>query len=125
MAAETVLVVDDNPMSLKLTRILLVNEGYKVVTAGSLVDAVELLRSLSPDLVLADLASPGMDGLELTRRLKQDEKTRALLVMAVAKPGDEQKAFDAGCDAYVAKPFDALAPRVRALLDGRATDGGA
>ncbi|MGA3235984.1 MAG: response regulator [Bryobacteraceae bacterium] len=127
MASETVLVVDDNPLSLKLTRILLINEGYKVVTAGSLVDAVELLRSLSPDLVLADLASPDMDGLELARRLKQDEKTRALLVMAAAKPGDEQKAFDAGCDAYVAKPFDAraLAPRVRALLDGRAIAGGA
>ena len=95
MAAETVLVVDDNPVSLKLTRILLVNEGYKVVTAGSVVDAVELLRSLSPDLVLADLASPDMDGLELARRLRQDEKTRALLVMAAAKPGDEQKAIDA------------------------------
>jgi len=125
MAAETVLVVDDNPVSLKLTRILLVNEGYKVVTAGSVGDAVELLRSLSPDLVLADLASPGMDGLELARQLKQDEKTRALLVVAVAKPGDEQKTIDAGCDAYVSKPFDAraLAPRIRTLLDGRATGG--
>ena len=127
MAAETVLVVDDNPVSLKLTRILLVNEGYKVVTAGSVGDAVELLRSLSPDLVLADLASPGMDGLELARQLKQDEKTRALLVVAVAKPGDEQKTIDAGCDAYVAKPFDAraLAPRIRTLLDGRAPAGAA
>jgi DNA-binding response OmpR family regulator len=127
MAAETVLVVDDNPISLKLTRILLVNEGYKVVIAGSLGDAVELLHSVSPDLVLADLAAPGMDGLELARQLKQNEKTRTLLIMAAAKPGDEQKAFDAGCDAFVAKPFDAraLAPRVRALLDGRATDGGA
>src|ERR1700691_2603405 len=126
MATETGLVVDDNPVSLKLTRILLVNEGYKVVTAGSLGDAVELLRSLNPDLVLADLASPGMDGLGLARRLKQDEKTRALLVVAVAKPGDEQKTIDAGCDAYVAKPFDArsLAPRIRALLDGRPTAGG-
>src|SRR5580658_7490019 len=105
MAAETVLVVDDNPVSLKLTRILLVNEGYKVVTAGSLGDAVELLHSVSPDLVLADLASVGMDALELARRLKQDEKTRALLVMAAAKPADEQKALDAGCDAFIAKPF--------------------
>jgi DNA-binding response OmpR family regulator len=127
MAAETVLVVDDNPVSLKLTRILLVNEGYKVVTASSVGDAVELLRSLNPDLVLADLASPGMDGLELARRLKEDEKTRALLLMAIAKPGDEQKTIDAGCDAYVAKPFDAraLAPRIRTLLDGRASADGA
>jgi two-component system cell cycle response regulator DivK len=126
MAAETILLVDDNPVGLKLTRILLVNEGYKVVTAAGLSEAIELLRSLSPDLVLADLDSPGMDGLELARQLKQDEKTRSLLMMATAKAGDEQKAIDAGCDAYVAKPFDArsLAPRIRALLDGRATAGG-
>jgi len=127
MAAETILVVDNNPVGLKLTRILLVNEGYKVITAGAAEEAVELLRSLSPDLVLSDLESPGMDGLELARQLKQDEKTRTLLVMAAAKPGDEQKAIDAGCDAYVAKPFDAraLAPRIRTLLDGRATGGAA
>src|SRR5580658_2787489 len=126
MAAETILLVDDNPVGLKLTRILLVNEGYKVVTAAGLSEAIELLLSLSPDLVLADLDSPGMDGLELARQLKQDEKTRSLLMMATAKAGDEQKAIDAGCDAYVAKPFDArsLAPRIRALLDGRATAGG-
>jgi DNA-binding response OmpR family regulator len=125
MSAETILIVDGNAASLKLTRILLVNEGYKVVTAGGVAEAVELLRSLSPDLVLADLDSAELDGLELARQLKQDEKTAGVLVMAAADPGDEQKAIKAGCDAYIARPVDArsLAPRIRALLDGRIPPG--
>src|ERR1039457_6467223 len=109
MAAEPILIVDDTPVNLKLTRILLVNEGYAVLTASSGEEALELLRSYHPRLILADIQLPGMDGLEMTRRIKQDERTRGIAVVALtafAMKGDEQKAMDAGCDGYITKPID-------------------
>ena len=101
MAGEPILIVDDTPVNLKLTRILLVNEGYKVMTAASAEEALELLRSYHPQLILADIQLPGIDGLELTRRIKQNELTRDISVVALtafAMKGDEQKATEAGCD---------------------------
>ena len=125
MPGEPILIVDDTPVNLKLTRILLVNEGYKVLTAASAEEALELLRGFHPDLVLADIQLPGMDGLELTRRIKGNESTRDITVVALtafANQGDEQKAIDAGCDGYITKPIDtrALGGRIRAILDRRA-----
>ena len=130
MAGEPILIVDDTPVNLKLTRILLVNEGYKVLTAASAEEALELLRSYHPFLVLADIQLPGIDGLELTRRIKQDEKTRDIMVVALtafAMKGDEQRAIDAGCDGYITKPIDtrALGARVREFMMRRVeTEGG-
>lgn len=125
MASETILLVNGNAVSLKLTRILLVNEGYKVITAAGTDEAFDLLRSLTPDLVLADLGPKAFDGLELARRLKSDEKMRGVLVMATAEPGEADKAIAAGCDAFVAKPVDgrSLASRIRAQLDTRPASG--
>jgi len=125
MAGEPILIVDDTPINLKLTRILLVNEGYKVLTAASAEEALELLRSYHPRLILADIQLPGMDGLEMTRRVKQDERTRDIAVIALtafAIKGDEQKAMDAGCDGYITKPINSrtLGGRIRQLLDRRA-----
>ena len=125
MAGEPILVVDDTPVNLKLTRILLVNEGYTVLTAASAEEALELLRSHHPRLVLADIQLPGMDGLEMTRRIKADERTRDIAVVALtafAMKGDEQKATAAGCDGYITKPIDTrmLGSRIRQLLDERA-----
>jgi two-component system cell cycle response regulator DivK len=125
MAGESILIVDDTPVNLKLTRILLVNEGYKVLTAASAEEALELLRSYHPYLILADIQLPGIDGLELTRRIKQDEKTRDIAVVALtafAMRGDEQRAIEAGCDGYITKPIDtrALGQRIREFLDRRA-----
>jgi two-component system, cell cycle response regulator DivK len=124
MAGEPILIVDDTPVNLKLTRILLVNEGYKVLTAGSAEEALELLRSYHPHLVLADIQLPGMDGLEFTRRVKRNESTRDIVVVALtafAMQGDEQKAIDAGCDGYITKPIDtrSLGERIRQYLDRR------
>jgi two-component system, cell cycle response regulator DivK len=121
MAGEPILIVDDTPVNLKLTRILLVNEGYRVLTAASAEEALEVLRSFHPRLVLADIQLPGMDGLEMTRRIKQDERTRDIVVVALtafAMKGDEQKAMDAGCDGYITKPIDTrtLGERIRQLL---------
>jgi two-component system cell cycle response regulator DivK len=122
MAGEPVLVVDDNYQNLKLVRVLLRTEGYEVRTA---VDAEEAMRELewfSPRLILMDLQLPGMDGLELTRRLKADPMRRDIAIIAVtayAMKGDEVKAMAAGCDGYVAKPIDveALPLMVRAHID--------
>src|SRR6185312_12782313 len=122
MAGEPILIVDDTPVNLKLTRILLVNEGYKVATAGSAEEALELLRSYHPRLILADIQLPGIDGLEMTRLIKQDERTRDTLVVALtafAMKGDEERAMEAGCDGYITKPINtrSLGGVIRELLD--------
>jgi CheY-like chemotaxis protein len=124
MAGEPILIVDDTPVNLKLTRILLVNEGYKVLTAASAEEALELLRSYRPRLILADIQLPGIDGLEMTRRIKGDERTRDIPVVALtafAMKGDEQKAIEAGCDGYITKPIDTrtLGERIRRILEQR------
>src|SRR4051794_33316740 len=126
MAGEPILIVDDTPVNLKLTRILLVNEGYKVLTAASAEEALEVLRSFHPELVLADIQLPGIDGFELTRRIKKNETTRDIMVVALtafAMKGDEQKAIDAGCDGYITKPIDTrtLGSRIREILSRRVT----
>ncbi|MCU1236331.1 MAG: Response regulator receiver protein [Candidatus Solibacter sp.] len=122
MAGEPILIVDDTPVNLKLTRILLVNEGYKVVTASSAEEALELLRSYHPRLILADIQLPGIDGLEMTRQIKRNERTRDTLVVALtafAMKGDEERARAAGCDGYITKPIDtrSLGATIRELLD--------
>ena len=121
MAGEQILIVDDTPVNLKLTRILLTHEGYEVRTAESGEEALQVLESFHPRLVLADIQMPGMDGLEMTRRIKKDPRHRGVLVVALtalAMEGDEQRAIDAGCDGYITKPIDtrALGDRVRGYL---------
>lgn len=112
MIVGPVLVVDDNPINLKLVRVVLTGEGYDVHAAKDAEDALVLMQSVRPRLILMDLQLPGMDGFELTRRLKSDPATSDILVLAVtsyAMKGDEQKAFDAGCDGYLPKPIDTVA----------------
>jgi CheY-like chemotaxis protein len=109
MAHESILVVDDNPENLKLARVLLLGEGYVVHTAMSAEQALALLEEMRPRLILMDLQLPGMDGLELTGRIKADPATRDILIVALtayAMKGDEEKALAAGCDAYLSKPID-------------------
>ena len=108
MSLETILVVDDAPLNLKLTDIVLRKEGYKVVTARDAEEALSLLESVHPDLMVIDIQLPGMDGLELARRLRQNAATRDMVLVALtacAMKGDDEKAFAAGCDGYLAKPF--------------------
>jgi two-component system, cell cycle response regulator DivK len=122
MAGEPVLVVDDNSQNLKLVRVLLRTEGYDVRTAVDAEEALGELEAFTPRLILMDLQLPGMDGLELTRRLKADPARRDIAIIAVtayAMKGDEEKARAAGCDGYVAKPIDieTLPRMVREHLD--------
>lgn len=109
MAAEGVLIVDDNPTNLKLARVVLRGEGYDVRTATDAEDALEVLKTFRPRLILMDVQLPGMDGLELTRRLRGDPATAGTIVIALtayAMKGDEERVLAAGCDGYVAKPID-------------------
>ena len=104
-----VLIVDDTPVNLKLVRVLLSRQGFDVRTANTAEEALEMAQSFRPQLVLADIQLPGMDGLEMTRRLKAAPETRDTIVLALtafAMKGDEQKAFEAGCDGYITKPID-------------------
>jgi len=109
MAGEAILIVDDNAVNLKLLRITLAMAGYDVQTAVDAEQAMSVLASFRPRLILMDIQLPGMDGLELTRRLKADPATSDAIVLAVtayAMKGDEQRALEAGCDGYVTKPID-------------------
>ncbi|HEV8324102.1 MAG TPA: response regulator [Myxococcota bacterium] len=109
MPGEPLLVVDDNPANLKLLRLTLQLEGFEVRTAEDAEEALRVLASFRPRLILMDLQLPGMDGLDLTRRLKADPATRDVIILAVtayAMKGDDEKARAAGCDGYVTKPID-------------------
>lgn len=109
MAGDAILVVDDNPVNLKLVRVLLAGEGYDVRTAGNAEDALAMIESFQPRLILMDIQLPGMDGLTLTRRLKADPVTKDTIIVgltAYAMKGDEGRVLEAGCDGYVAKPID-------------------
>lgn len=109
MSQITILAVDDNPTNLKLVQEVLSFEGYRVLTATDANEALRILQTESVEVVLMDIAMPGMDGLELTRVLKSDPATRHLVIIALtafAMKGDETKARAVGCDGYITKPVD-------------------
>jgi len=109
VSSNSVLIVDDTPVNLKLVRVLLSRQGFEVRTASTAEEALEMAQSFRPRLVLADIQLPGMDGLEMTRRLKAAPETQDTVVLALtafAMKGDEEKAFAAGCDGYITKPID-------------------
>jgi CheY-like chemotaxis protein len=104
-----ILVVDDNPTNLKLASDVLEFEGYEILKAVDAEEAQGVLADTLPDLILMDIALPGMDGLTLTRKLKVGERTQGIRIVALtafAMKGDDQKALDAGCDGYITKPID-------------------
>jgi len=103
----TVLVVEDHPMNRKLFRDIL-SIQFSVVEAGSAEEAEELLRTISPHLILMDIQLPGMDGLTLVRRLKGRPATASIPIIAIsahAMPRDIEQARAAGCIDYITKPI--------------------
>jgi CheY-like chemotaxis protein len=109
MNGQRILIVDDNRTNLKLASDVLGFDGYEILNAGDAESAQEIIRNTRPDLILMDIALPGMDGLTLTRLLKADEATRRIVVVALtafAMKGDDARAREAGCDGYITKPID-------------------
>ena len=109
MNTARILVVDDHPTNLKLVSDVLEYDGYQILKAVDADEAREIINADPPDLILMDIALPGMDGLTLTRLLKANENTRHIVIVALtayAMKGDDQKARDAGCDGYITKPID-------------------
>ena len=117
-----VLIVDDNADNRQILIDLLTANGYEVLEAVTGIDAVTVAERETPDLVLMDNQLPGIDGHEATRRIKAMPalaRTPVIAVTSYALAGDDRKAADAGCDAYVTKPFSprALLAQVKSYLD--------
>lgn len=109
MTVQSILIVDDNPANMKLVRVLLSSEGYDVRTALDANEALAEIENSKPDLILMDIQLPGMDGLELTRKLKSNPQTRDIKIVgltAYAMRGDQERILAAGCDGYIPKPID-------------------
>jgi two-component system cell cycle response regulator DivK len=106
--SKTILVVEDQEDNRQILRDLLGASGYEMLEAENGADALTAVASRRPDLILMDIQLPIMDGYEATRRLKADPNTKSIPIIVVtsyALSGDESKARDSGCDAYVTKPY--------------------
>ena len=107
--SESILVVDDNADNRDLTQILLENEGFEVRQAEDAAQALGMLGSYRPNLILMDVQLPGIDGLELTRRLRQDPSLQGVIIVALsayAMAAEKENAKAAGCDGYITKPIN-------------------
>ena len=121
MPGDTILIVEDAPDTLKVTAAFLRQGGYRVYIASTAEQAWSTLRFLTPDLILMDFMLPGMDGWDLTARIKQDARLQRSLVVgltAASAPENERRSIEAGCDGFLAKPIEppALLARVREFL---------
>jgi two-component system cell cycle response regulator DivK len=125
MTGERILVVEDNEKNMKLFRDVLSSKGYRTLEATTGGEAVELATEQAPDLVLMDIQMPDVDGVEALRRLRADERTAAIPVLAVtaqAMRGDREHFLAQGFDGYLSKPLNVseLIGTVRQHCDGRA-----
>jgi two-component system, cell cycle response regulator DivK len=114
MAGERILVVEDNEMNMKLFRDVLGATGYRTLEATTGGEALEVAVEHRPDLVLMDIQLSGLDGVQALFRLREDERTAAIPVLAVtaqAMQGDRERLLEVGFDGYVSKPVN-----VRELL---------
>lgn len=106
-----VLIVEDNALNLKLLYDILEYHGYLLLTTGRGEEVLDMAREHRPDLILMDIQLPDITGMEAARRLKADEHTRMIPVVAVtafAMGGDREMILGSGCDDYVAKPFNVV-----------------
>jgi two-component system response regulator MprA len=113
-----ILVVDDDPEIVSFLKRGLTYEGYTVDTASDGAEALAKARDAEPNLVILDVMMPGMDGLEVSKRLRQASQLPILMLTAKGTVADRIKGLDSGADDYLVKPFsfDELLARVRALL---------
>jgi pilus assembly protein CpaE len=117
-----ILVVDDDLDTVRMAGMMLERQGYQIAAASSGMQALKMAKSEKPDLILLDLMMPDMDGIEVTRRLREDPETRDILIImftAKAQTDDKLVGFDAGADDYIPKPAQPreLVAHVRAVLN--------
>jgi len=109
MAKIPILIIDDSKSHLKLEKLALAEDTYDIRTASNADEAMEVLAEFQPCLILMDIQLPGIDGLELTRRLKANPKYHDIIIVAITAYGmtkDKETALNAGCDGYLSKPID-------------------
>jgi two-component system cell cycle response regulator DivK len=105
---KSILIVEDNPLNMKLFSAMIAAQGYDVLQATDGAHGLDLARRQHPDLIIMDIQLPSMSGLDVTRNLKADEATREIPIIATtafALRGDEEMILASGCDAYMAKPI--------------------
>ena len=123
-AEARLLLIEDNPVNMRLAVAILEAAGFQVAQAADAEEALVLLEHRVPDLILTDIGLPGMDGLALTKRLKENGRLRHIPVVALtafAMNGDEQRALAAGCTGYITKPIQThgLVEQIRKFLRQR------
>ncbi|NWG35541.1 MAG: response regulator [Chloroflexi bacterium] len=104
-----ILYVEDNPDNRLLVRRILLSEDYGLLEATNAAEALELLKTAKPDLILMDINMPDMDGYTLTAKIKTTpgfERVPVLALTANVMRGDREKTLEAGCDGYIQKPID-------------------
>ena len=109
MTAGKVLIVEDNPVNLRLAQFLLEKRGFSVRNAGSGAECLAEMAGELPDIVLMDIQLPGEDGLAVTRKIRSDVRLAGVVIVALtahAMAGDRERILGAGCDGYIAKPVD-------------------
>ena len=103
-----ILIVEDNETDVRLLKDILETRGYNILQTRDGLEAIDLAVVNLPDLILMDIQLPDMSGLEVTRRLRGDDRSRRIPIIAVtafAMAWHEREALDSGCDAYVSKPI--------------------
>jgi len=106
---ERILIVEDNPENMKVFEMVLSAKGYTLLKAIDGEEALDIAIRERPDLVIMDIQLPGMNGLEVTRKLRENSAFSRIPIIAVsayAMKGDKEKAIEAGCNAYLSKPFN-------------------
>ena len=124
--AKKILVVDDNNDSRELVLKILRTKGHRLCEAVDGEDALQKVAAEQPDLILMDISLPKIDGHEVTRRLKSDERFASIPIIALtahAMKGDREKALAAGCEGYISKPINVreFYDRIKVFLDGNDT----
>jgi two-component system, OmpR family, alkaline phosphatase synthesis response regulator PhoP len=115
---KTILIVDDEPRIAEIARDYLEKAGFSVMTAGNGVDALAMIQRTRPDLVVLDLALPGMDGLDVARTVRRDSNVPIIMLTARVEESDKLVGLELGADDYITKPFSPreLVARVRAVM---------
>ena len=121
MTGDLILVIEANEANSMLAQAVLEREGFRVEIAASAAEAEQSLRSISPDLILMDVNLPGLDGLSLSRRLRDAPSSSDIPIVALtahAMLGDRELALEAGCDAYIPKPIETrtIAEQLREVI---------